>query len=757
MYKVMYPLLLLCSFTTAAATEEACDNDVQSLLHVQRLLKEPAESVFRVLNFTEEPDAAEKLMGVTGNKMGDEHVFLSGLVSNVMMMAGVLVAFVVLRLRYPMVYSYNVIAEIVPLKFDASWFSWAKTGFEVQTDDALIDAIGLDSVLMLDFISLAISILLRIGVPGLVLLAPLDHWFGWGGPEVPFLSRFGMGNVVFHHPWLYYIKAMYVAYVCWTVKTVVYKAQEQFLLHRFRWLKKLPHPRSRTVMVEGIPRDCCSEDKVREFFAAALSSDVIEEVHIVKQTKTLEKMVESRQGLFDLKQQAEFKLEKDGTRPEHLVVEVGKVPHKVDSINHYTEQVAKLEADITEEFHRLTKESEKVGESNCSNAFVTFSDRKHVEMAKELDFSPDEDEWVVTEPPELSMVRWGELRTDQDIQTASELVGYAAVFGLYAAFMPICVGITNLANSVDLGPLWASLAPTMGLTIFLSFLPTVLILIIDNFYSLRCSSRVQEKLLVWYYWFQVIFVLLVTAIGNNFISFCEAVASNPLQLPHILAAELPKATHFYMNFLVVQWSTHVINLLRYVNLAKFLGFSALYPEEEAKKRAEPEDQDYYGFGSRSARWTINLLIGVVFGTLNPTIPILALVNFLICRTVYGYLIVAAETKKPDLGGNFWVKNLNHVLQGAILYTILMTGILLERAPNFIPGAVSVTCLLYLARSYWYFEKHYRWQALPFVEIMYKDKDMIAAAAEDAGESYEQPELRQARHIAANMNSGTSSS
>ena len=27
-----------------------------------------------------------------------------------------------------------------------------------------------------------------------------------------------------------------------------------------------------------------------------------------------------------------------------------------------------------------------------------------------------------------------------------------------------------------------------------------------------------------------------------------------------------------------------------------------------------------------------------------------------------------------------------MLQGAILYTILMTGILLERAPNFIPGA-----------------------------------------------------------------------
>jgi len=507
-------------------------------------------------------------------------------------------------------------------------------------------------------------------------------------------------------------------------------------------------------MVEGIPPSSCSDEKVREFFGAALTLDGIQEVHTIKQTKQLEKLVAARQGMVDLKQQAQFKFEKDGTRPEHLVVVVGKVPHKVDSIDHYSEQVSQLETSISEEYHRITQASTEVGGVNCSSAFVTFTDRKHVEMAKELDFSPDEDEWVVTEPPELDMVRWTELRTEQEIQAVSEMVGYAAVFGLYAAFMPVCVGVTNLANSVHLGPLWASLAPTLGLTLFLSFLPTVLLLIIDNFYSLRSSSRAQEKLLVWYYWFQVIFVLLVTAIGNNFIGFCEAVASNPLQFPHILAAELPKATHFYMNYLVVQWSTHMVNLLRYINLGKFLGFRALYPEEEAKKKAEPEDQDYYGFGSRSARWTINLLIGIVFGTLNPSIPLLAFINFVICRVVYGYLIVVAENRKPDLGGNFWVKNLNHILQGAILYCLLMTGVLLDRSPNLIPGAISVTCLLYILRSYWYFERHFRWQALPFKEIMYKDKDMIAAAAQDAEESYEQPELRQARRIAANLNSAS---
>ena len=249
------------------------------------------------------------------------------------------------------------------------------------------------------------------------------------------------------------------------------------------------------------------------------------------------------------------------------------------------------------------------------------------------------------------------------------------------------------------------------------------------------------------------------------------------------------------NWVVVQWSTHALNLLRYVNLSKFLGFRTIYTEEEAgprltpkyqkltdglfrpidpfkftdiepislflwrkssmasvirrvtnplpfmsgmkhlrrvetwwikprvwsslrieasctenswssgffnrwkpldfeaKNKAEPEDQengsgeflwslrmekycfvqifsgpfgdvlkttngqDYYGFGSRSARWCINLLVGqgpqnswptcrrsscavgIVFGTLNPTIPLLEAVNFLISRNLGNILTI----------------------------------------------------------------------------------------------------------------------
>ncbi|CAK8988283.1 CSC1-like protein At4g15430 [Durusdinium trenchii] len=480
-----------------------------------------------------------------------------------------------------------------------------------------------------------------------------------------------LGNVVNLHPWLYYLHALYCAYVCYTVKTLVYDAQEKFLARRFKWLKTLPHPRSRTVLVEGIPEEFVSEDKVREFFGLALGNDVVEEVHLLKKTKKLQQLVAYRDHSIDCKKQAEFQFEKTEKRPEHYKVNVGQVPEKVDSIEFYTDEVKKTEEAIADEYHRIQEESKKVGGVNCRNGFVTFKDRKSVELAKELDYHSDAYTWVLTEPPDLEMVRWDELRVSDDVtETAQELVGYACVFGLYAGFVPICLWITNLANSIHMGflqPMWASLAPTMGLTLFLSFLPTVLLLVIDNCYKLRSSSRAQEMLLRWYFWFQVIFVLLVTAVGNDFWDFV-------------------KETMKRWNWIVVQWSTHFINLTRYINLSKYLGFSTVYTEEEAKKKAEPEDQDYYGFGARGARWCINLLVGIVFGTLNPAIPLLAAVNFVVCRAVYGYLIVAAETRKPDLGGNFWVMNMRHVLIGTMLYCILMTGVFLDRAPTVVPAA-----------------------------------------------------------------------
>lgn len=65
-----------------------------------------------------------------------------------------------------------------------------------------------------------------------------------------------------------------------------------------------------------------------------------------------------------------------------------------------------------------------------------------------------------------------------------------------------------------------------------------------------------------------------------------------------------------------------------------MAFRKIFDEETARSMSEPEDQDFYGIGSRSTRWTTNLVITIVFSSISPLISLLGLINFFICRAWY---------------------------------------------------------------------------------------------------------------------------
>merc|ERR1719230_1869600 len=163
--------------------------------------------------------------------------------------------------------------------------------------------------------------------------------------------------------------------------------------------------------------------------------------------------------------------------------------------------------------------------------------------------------------------------------------------------------------------------------------------------------------------------------------------------------------------------------MRYVPLAKYRAALAIFEDpEEAREMAEPEDQDYYGIGSRSARWAINMNIGIVFGTLSPPFCFLTFMNFLVCRIVYGYLIPFAETRKPDLGGPFWVTKMKHMFFGNIIYCILMTGVFVERSDSWGPAAIAAPSIFYVIWSMQRFETMFAWEKLPNTEVVHIDPE-----------------------------------
>merc|ERR1719476_512795 len=142
----------------------------------------------------------------------------------------------------------------------------------------------------------------------------------------------------------------------------------------------------------------------------------------------------------------------------------------------------------------------------------------------------------------------------------------------------------------------------------------------------------------------------------------------------MLASTMPECTHYYMNYIGMQCFSQGMVLTRYMNVIKYRAFCASNEEQEAKDMAEPEDQDYYGIGARTARWSTFMCIGIVYGTLSPPCSMLCWFTMFVIRVIFGYLFTFAETRKSDMGGIFFVRALWNMFCSLHLYFIVMIGV-----------------------------------------------------------------------------------
>merc|ERR1740138_1689897 len=106
--------------------------------------------------------------------------------------------------------------------------------------------------------------------------------------------------------------------------------------------------------------------------------------------------------------------------------------------------------------------------------------------------------------------------------------------------------------------------------------------IFHTFFRLKAGQWAQHLLQLWYFWFQVIFVLLVTAVGMSLWDTAMELVNHPTMIFELLAFRLPSSTHFYLNYMSFQCVVHVLNLTRYINLLKFKALHTVFTEDRAK-------------------------------------------------------------------------------------------------------------------------------------------------------------------------------
>eukprot|EP00913_Durusdinium_trenchii_P017801 g16726.t1 len=382
-------------------------------------------------------DSAATLTGVTANGPGDLKAFIAALILNSIIVLGCLIGFTFLRLTFPMVYSHEKARSKESLSVageDSSDSStsrcreirsrmadWLSYSISTSTETAMERA-GLDAALLRDFCTLGATICAVIGIPMCIVIVPINSVLGGADEGDDHLSLAEMATIRENHPWLFYVHAVVVWLVCIIVHFVLTRAQARFLRLRVKWLTRMPAPRCTTVLVENIPCAWRSDARLREFFGKIFSPEDVLSCHMVKREEEIAKLVSKRETLQQMKRKAELTYEK-------------------------------------------TQQVEMFRPSFCGKK-----------------------EWNVSAAPVSRDIRWNDLRKSRNLSKGSEIIGFLAVLGLYVGFMPIVIFITNIAKLVHLGPLqpiWQGFAPTLGLLLFLSLLPTVLMIIFRTFFSLK--------------------------------------------------------------------------------------------------------------------------------------------------------------------------------------------------------------------------------------------------------------------------------
>jgi len=234
---------------------------------------------------------------------------------------------------------------------------------------------------------------------------------------------------------------------------------------------------------------------------------------------------------------------------------------------------------------------------------------------------------------------------------------------------------------------------------------------------MKCSGVRQYHLQSWYFWYLVVFVLLISIAGNGVTSTFQRILQSPMGMFADCGQMLPLTSHFFLSYALMQPVTHAMNLTRYINLMKFCVVKQVCSKSRARELSEPEDQDYYGIGSRSARFSIMLIIGIVFGTICPLMYVVVGVNFFVCRLVYGYLIPYAESRKNDSGGHHWAAQLRNVQHGVLIYIVMMVGTLMQRAESPYPAYVCSVSFVWWILSYRKFTRQFCWEKLAFTQTL----------------------------------------
>jgi hypothetical protein len=329
-----------------------------------------------------------------------------------------------------------------------------------------------------------------------------------------------------------------------------------------------------------------------------------------------------------------------------------------------------------------------------SSAFVTFNKQIAAHMAAQI-LTHHEPyrmgaKYVEVAPKD---VIWGNLGLNPYEQKIRLAISYAATAGLILlwAFPVAFVGAVSNIHDLCQRASWlawicklpdpvvgiiSGILPPVLLAVLMMLLPIILRLL-ARFEGIPKRTGLELSLMTRFFIFQVLHSFLIVTLSSGIIASLDDLLGNPTSIPTVLAQNLPKASTFFLTYIILQGLSgtasgylQVVTLIIYYVKLFLLGSTprSVY----GIKYSAPE----VAWGTLFPAITLLTVISLAYSIISPVINGLACVTFFLFYMLYKYLFlwVNQQNQATDTGGLFFPKAIQHIFVGMYLQQICLCAL-----------------------------------------------------------------------------------
>ncbi|XP_054796863.1 CSC1-like protein At3g21620 isoform X2 [Prosopis cineraria] len=511
-------------------------------------------------------------------------------------------------------------------------------------------------------------------------------------PEPELIDHAGLDSAVYLRIYLlgfWTHLVMAYAFTFWTC--YILKREYQIIASmRLHFVaSELRCPDQFTVLVRNVPPDPdeAISELVEHFFLVNHPDHYLTH-QVVYNAKNLSSLVSQKKRKQNWLDYYNLKYSRNQTkRPAKKTGFLGLWGSKVDAIDFYTSEVARLSEEIALEKDKITKDSRYI----MPAAFVSFRTRWGAAVCAQTQQSRNPTVWLTEWAPEPRDVYWDSMAVPYVSLSIRRLIIAVAFFFLTFFFMIPIAFVQSLANIEGIEKAVPFLKPIIevkviksfiqgflpgiALKIFLIFLPSILMLM-SKFEGFISLSSLERRSATRYYIFQFINVFLGSIItGTAFQQLDKFIHQSADEIPKTIGVSIPMKATFFITYIMVDgWAGCAAEILRLKPLI-FYHLKNFFLVKTEKDRIEAMDPGTIGFNTGEPQIQLYFLLGLVYAVVTPILLPFIIVFYGLAYVVYRHQIINVYNQEYESAASFWPDVHGRIVVALVVSQLLLMGLL----------------------------------------------------------------------------------